>query len=73
MTGQPTEGPPKSVPSAGPLEPEAAPTPALATRPRFRSMGPRIRDEKLDSIIANEPKITSGRIVATSDRVLVAV
>jgi hypothetical protein len=32
-----------------------------------------IRDEKLDSIIPNEPKITSGRIVATSDRVLVAV
>ena len=32
-----------------------------------------IRDEKLDSIIPNEPKITSGRVVATSDRVLVAV
>ena len=32
-----------------------------------------IRDEKLDTIIPNEPKITSGRIVATSDRVLVAV
>ena len=31
-----------------------------------------IRDEKLDSIIPNEPKITSGRVVATSDRVLVA-
>ena len=32
-----------------------------------------IRDEKLDTIIPNEPKITSGRVVATSDRVLVAV
>jgi hypothetical protein len=32
-----------------------------------------IRNEKLDTIIPNEPKITSGRIVATSDRVLVAV
>ena len=32
-----------------------------------------IRDEKLDSIIPNELKITSGRVVATSDRVLVAV
>ena len=32
-----------------------------------------IRDEKLDSIIPNEPKITSGHVVATSDRVLVAV
>jgi hypothetical protein len=32
-----------------------------------------IRDEKLDTIIPDEPKITSGRIVATSDRVLVAV
>ena len=31
-----------------------------------------IRDEKLDTIIANEPKITSGRVVAHSDRVLVA-
>ena len=31
-----------------------------------------IRDEKLDTIIPNEPKITSGRVVATSDRVLVA-
>jgi hypothetical protein len=31
-----------------------------------------IRDEKLDSIIPNEPKITSGRIVAQSDRVLVS-
>jgi hypothetical protein len=32
-----------------------------------------IKDEKLDTIIPNEPKITSGRVVATSDRVLVAV
>ena len=32
-----------------------------------------IRDEKLDTIIPNEPKITSGRVVATSDRALVAV
>jgi hypothetical protein len=32
-----------------------------------------IRDEQLDTIIPNEPKITSGRVVATSDRVLVAV
>jgi hypothetical protein len=32
-----------------------------------------IRDEKLDTIIPNEPKITSGKIVAHSDRVLVAV
>jgi hypothetical protein len=32
-----------------------------------------IRDEKLDTIIPNEPKITSGSVVATSDRVLVAV
>ena len=31
-----------------------------------------IRDEKLDTLIPNEPKITSGRIVAHSDRVLVA-
>ena len=31
-----------------------------------------IRDEKLDTIIPNEPKITSGRVVATSDRVMVA-
>jgi len=31
-----------------------------------------IRDEKLDTIIPNEPKITSGKIVAHSDRVLVA-
>ncbi len=32
-----------------------------------------IRDEKLDTIIPNEPKIMNGRVVATSDRVLVAV
>ena len=32
-----------------------------------------IRDEKLDTIIPNEPKITSGHVVATSDRVLAAV
>jgi hypothetical protein len=31
-----------------------------------------IRDEKLDTIVPNEPKITTGRVVATSDRVLVA-
>ena len=31
-----------------------------------------IRDEKLDTIIPNEPKITSGKVVAHSDRVLVA-
>jgi hypothetical protein len=31
-----------------------------------------IREEKLDTIIPNEPKITSGKIVAHSDRVLVA-
>ena len=31
-----------------------------------------LRDEKLDTIVPNEPKITSGRIVADSDRVLVA-
>jgi hypothetical protein len=31
-----------------------------------------IRDEKLDTIIPNEPMITSGKIVAHSDRVLVA-
>ena len=31
-----------------------------------------IRDEKLDTILANEPKITSGELVAHSDRVLVA-
>ena len=31
-----------------------------------------IRDEKLDTMIPNEPKITSGTVVAHSDRVLVA-
>ena len=31
-----------------------------------------IREEKLDTILHNEPKITSGKIVAHSDRVLVA-
>ena len=31
-----------------------------------------IRDEKFETLIPNEPKITSGRIVAHSDRVLVA-
>jgi hypothetical protein len=31
-----------------------------------------IRDEKLDTIVPNEPKITSGKIVARSNRVLVA-
>ena len=31
-----------------------------------------IRDEKLDTVIPNEPKITSGEVVAHSDRVLVA-
>ncbi len=31
-----------------------------------------IRDEKLDTIIPNDPKITSGKVVAHSDRVLVA-
>ena len=31
-----------------------------------------IRDEKLETMIPNEPKITSGKIVAHSDRVLAA-
>ena len=31
-----------------------------------------IRDERLETIIPNEPKITSGKVVAHSDRVLVA-
>jgi hypothetical protein len=31
-----------------------------------------IRDEKLDTVIPNEPKITSGKVVAHSDRVLAA-
>ena len=32
-----------------------------------------IREEKLDTILPNAPKITSGKIVAHSDRVLAAV
>ena len=31
-----------------------------------------MRDEKLDTTIPNEPKITSGKVVAHSNRVLVA-
>ena len=31
-----------------------------------------IRDEKLETMIPNEPKITSGKVVVHSDRVLVA-
>jgi hypothetical protein len=31
-----------------------------------------LREEKLDTILPNEPKVTSGRVVAKSDRVLVA-
>jgi hypothetical protein len=31
-----------------------------------------IRDEKLETMIPNEPKITSGKVIAHSDRVLVA-
>ena len=31
-----------------------------------------IRDEKLDTMIPNEPKITSGKVVAHSNRLLVA-
>ena len=31
-----------------------------------------IRDEKLEKMIPNEPKITSGKVVVHSDRVLVA-
>jgi hypothetical protein len=31
-----------------------------------------LRDEKLDTVIPNEPKITSGKVVVHSDRVLVA-
>ena len=31
-----------------------------------------IREEKLETLIPNEPKITSGQVVAHSDRVLVA-
>jgi hypothetical protein len=36
-------------------------------------VGTWIKDEKLDTILPNEPKITSGHVVATSDRVMVAV
>jgi hypothetical protein len=35
-------------------------------------VGTWIREEKLDTILPNEPKITSGQVVAHSDRVLVA-
>ena len=31
-----------------------------------------IREEKLETLIPNEPKITSGQVVAHSDRVMVA-
>ena len=31
-----------------------------------------LRDERLDTIVPNEPKITSGKVIAQSDRVLVA-
>ena len=31
-----------------------------------------IRDEKLETLIPNEPKITSGKVIAHSDRVMVA-
>ncbi len=31
-----------------------------------------LRDEKLDTILPNEPKITTGKVVVHSDRVLVA-
>ena len=31
-----------------------------------------LRDEELDTVIPNEPKITSGKVVVHSDRVLVA-
>jgi hypothetical protein len=31
-----------------------------------------LRDEKLDTILPNEPKITRGKVVVHSDRVLVA-
>ncbi len=31
-----------------------------------------IRDEKLESVLPNEPKITSGRVIASSDRMLIA-
>ena len=35
-------------------------------------VGTWIREEKLDTILPNEPKITSGQVVAHSDRVPVA-
>jgi hypothetical protein len=31
-----------------------------------------IRDEKLETVLPNEPKITSGRVIASSDRMLIA-
>ena len=31
-----------------------------------------LREEKLDTILPNQPTITSGKIVARSDRVLIA-
>ena len=31
-----------------------------------------IRDEKLETLIPNEPKLTSGQVIAHSDRVMVA-
>ena len=31
-----------------------------------------LREQKLDTILPNEPKVTSGRVVANSDRALVA-
>ena len=31
-----------------------------------------IREEKLETLIPNEPKITSGKVIAHSDRVMVA-
>jgi hypothetical protein len=31
-----------------------------------------IRDEKLETLLPNEPKITSGKVIAQSDRVMVA-
>jgi hypothetical protein len=31
-----------------------------------------VKDEKLESALPNPPKITSGKVVAHSDRVLVA-
>ena len=35
-------------------------------------VGSWLREEKLDTILPNEPKITSGKVVVHSDRVLVA-